>query len=411
MKTFFFFFLLQVILFNVKSFTQEEVVDNYLFLFGQINVPSSVAIDYEMQAMGAYWEIDFEDQYFPISYNNDLQTALASLTGSTQPYPYFQGDNAWKGFIFPWISAPYANTDNIGYGFYKVTNSHNGFYFYIDIRDCKYRGPTNFISGCYNPDFFIRYDYSENFFGWRRPSTIPGNYWVPISNGEILRVWEIKNNGIAPTTKDFEDFWDNALVITVNISSFPRVVWAPYQNDNYTTSGYYVYRAVNYSTTPPALNQFTLVATTGNTKYDWTDYDFSVGGPLKAHYFVKAILVPTEGGSSTTSSPTNTVTSSVGLYKDNLERIEMVDSYSLNQNYPNPFNPSTIINYAVKDVGLVSIKVYDILGAEVATLVNETKEAGNFAVEFNVANLRSGVYIYTLQVNGFTSSKKMLLMK
>ena len=85
--------------------------------------------------------------------------------------------------------------------------------------------------------------------------------------------------------------------------------------------------------------------------------------------------------------------------------------YNLSANYPNPFNPNTIINYAVKDAGLVSIKVYDILGAEVATLVNETKEAGEYAVEFNASALPSGVYIYTLQVNGFTSSKKMLLMK
>lgn len=85
--------------------------------------------------------------------------------------------------------------------------------------------------------------------------------------------------------------------------------------------------------------------------------------------------------------------------------------YNLSSNYPNPFNPSTIINYAVKDVGLVSIKVYDILGSEVKTLVNETKEAGEYSVEFNASTLPSGVYIYTMQVNGFASSKKMLLMK
>ncbi len=86
-------------------------------------------------------------------------------------------------------------------------------------------------------------------------------------------------------------------------------------------------------------------------------------------------------------------------------------SYYLFQNHPNPFNPSTVIKCVLKDAGLVKLKVYDILGSEVATLVNETKEAGNFAVEFNSTNLPSGVYIYTLQVNNFTSSKKMVLMK
>jgi len=90
---------------------------------------------------------------------------------------------------------------------------------------------------------------------------------------------------------------------------------------------------------------------------------------------------------------------------------EPIPEYDLNFNYPNPFNPSTIINYAVKDAGLVSIKVYDILGAEVKTLVNEVKEAGEYEVEFTASNLPSGVYIYTMQVNGFSSSKKMLLMK
>ncbi|HCY75204.1 MAG TPA: hypothetical protein DHV28_04740 [Ignavibacteriales bacterium] len=90
---------------------------------------------------------------------------------------------------------------------------------------------------------------------------------------------------------------------------------------------------------------------------------------------------------------------------------EGVREYNLDFNYPNPFNPSTVINYAVKEAGLVRLKVYDILGAEVAELVNEIKEAGNHTIEFNASQLPSGVYIYTLQVNGFTGSKKMLLMK
>jgi hypothetical protein len=86
-------------------------------------------------------------------------------------------------------------------------------------------------------------------------------------------------------------------------------------------------------------------------------------------------------------------------------------AFNLYQNYPNPFNPSTIINYEVKDAGLVSIKVYDILGAEVKSLVNESRDAGMYDIEFNASTLPSGVYIYTMQINGFLSSKKMLLMK
>lgn len=87
------------------------------------------------------------------------------------------------------------------------------------------------------------------------------------------------------------------------------------------------------------------------------------------------------------------------------------EEFSVSQNYPNPFNPSTVINYAVKDAGIVRIKVYDILGSEVASLVNETKEAGNYSVEFNAASLPSGVYIYTMQAGDFISSRKMIFLK
>lgn len=85
--------------------------------------------------------------------------------------------------------------------------------------------------------------------------------------------------------------------------------------------------------------------------------------------------------------------------------------FSLQQNYPNPFNPSTKISYSIKEEGLVTLKVYDVLGKEVATLVNENKPEGNYEVDFNASELPSGMYIYSIQSNEFNSSKKMLLMK
>src|SRR5690606_25711150 len=78
---------------------------------------------------------------------------------------------------------------------------------------------------------------------------------------------------------------------------------------------------------------------------------------------------------------------------------EIPNGYFLAQNYPNPFNPSTKINYGVKEGGFVSLKVYNILGVEVATLVNGYKPAGNYEAYFNLPKLSSGVYIYSLQVN------------
>ena len=92
--------------------------------------------------------------------------------------------------------------------------------------------------------------------------------------------------------------------------------------------------------------------------------------------------------------------------------------YSLSQNYPNPFNPSTTINYQLAKTGKVVLKVYDILGKEVAALVNEYKDAGNYSVEFSAeagtshsVNLPSGIYIYELRVNNYRARNKMMLVK
>ncbi|MCH7964551.1 MAG: lamin tail domain-containing protein [Bacteroidetes bacterium] len=85
--------------------------------------------------------------------------------------------------------------------------------------------------------------------------------------------------------------------------------------------------------------------------------------------------------------------------------------FELSQNFPNPFNPSTKINYQIPKLSLVTLKVYDVLGNEVATLVNEEKSAGNYEVEFNATTLPSGIYFYKLQAGSFVETKKMVLMK
>lgn len=85
--------------------------------------------------------------------------------------------------------------------------------------------------------------------------------------------------------------------------------------------------------------------------------------------------------------------------------------YVLYNNYPNPFNPTTTIRYDLPNDGLVQLKVFDILGNEVATLVNEQKVAGKYEVNFNASSLASGVYIYKIQSGDFVSSKKMILLK
>lgn len=104
------------------------------------------------------------------------------------------------------------------------------------------------------------------------------------------------------------------------------------------------------------------------------------------------------------------------LAKKNPKRIyfngqEVVDNYALAQNYPNPFNPVTKIRYQIPQSGFVLLKIYDILGAEITTLVNEERHAGQYEVDFNASKFASGVYIYRIQAGDFVSSKKMILLK
>ncbi|MCX6162627.1 MAG: T9SS type A sorting domain-containing protein [Ignavibacteriae bacterium] len=91
--------------------------------------------------------------------------------------------------------------------------------------------------------------------------------------------------------------------------------------------------------------------------------------------------------------------------------ISIPASYKLEQNYPNPFNPVTKINFALPKAGFVSLKVYDMLGREVAVLVSENRIAGSHTVDFDASALQSGVFFYRLETDGFVDTKKMMVIK
>ena len=87
------------------------------------------------------------------------------------------------------------------------------------------------------------------------------------------------------------------------------------------------------------------------------------------------------------------------------------DKFSLEQNYPNPFNPVTNLEFGISDLGFVSLKVYDVLGKELKILVNEIRQPGNYKIEFDGSNLTSGIYFYTLNADGYSETKRMILLK
>ncbi|HMS64483.1 MAG TPA: T9SS type A sorting domain-containing protein [Ignavibacteria bacterium] len=104
------------------------------------------------------------------------------------------------------------------------------------------------------------------------------------------------------------------------------------------------------------------------------------------------------------------------IYKNQLVNVNSISnetpsSFNLHQNYPNPFNPVTRISYELRVTNYVSLKVFDVQGNEIMTLVSQNQNAGSYDVEFNGENLSSGMYFYRIETRNFTDTKRMILLK
>lgn len=154
-------------------------------------------------------------------------------------------------------------------------------------------------------------------------------------------------------------------------------------------------------------NQKGIINVTTNGGLNWQETEIQNSKSLNAVSFGSTNVGYAVGDSG---SIYKTITGGLASVTNN---ITVPLKYSLSQNYPNPFNPSTKINYVIKQSGFVSLKIFDLLGKEVASLVNEKQNAGSYAVDFNSAefNLPSGIYFYTLSAGEFKETKKMVLVK
>lgn len=171
--------------------------------------------------------------------------------------------------------------------------------------------------------------------------------------------------------------------------------------NNFGSAKNYELRIINLSANGQFVFENSLISLSQNSGHqvvpDWNDLqqplkiliDFGNDGTIDDSIFVKNQATNIEDEGSLLSP----------------------DSYNLAQNFPNPFNPATNIRYSIPQRSSVTLKVYDILGNEVAALVNEEKDQGVYTVTFNAAALSSGIYFYTLRADGFVQTKKMLLIK
>jgi len=187
---------------------------------------------------------------------------------------------------------------------------------------------------------------------------------------------------------------------SINVSLNPNLVWgSPHfvNSSSVQVATDSAFTDIVFDSTNVTANTLQVTQLSPITKYFWRVQSFGK-----------------EGGPTLWSEVWNFTTQVAVSVEDNSD---MPASFSLEQNYPNPFNPTTTITYAIPLLGgeerggLVTLKVFDLLGNEISTLVNENKEAGYHSIDFNASDLPSGVYFYRIQAGDFVDSKKMLLLK
>lgn len=220
---------------------------------------------------------------------------------------------------------------------------------------------------------------------------------------------ETFNNPINTTiTANFEGIPAENMGVWFEASN-PRapitIHWDEYPNQ-YVTK-YQIWRKVKYQKGTTSDPQLIATVNRGTTSYTDNDYmgtnqgftDWMLWYDVRPYYSVEG----------TYAQPSYNMVFSGGIFWKSLG--EMAITENKIENYPNPFNPETVIRYQIIKSGPVSIKVYDITGREIMTLVNEEKNQGRYEVKFDASSLSSGIYFYRITANGFNDVKKMILMK
>ena len=282
---------------------------------------------------------------------------------------------------------------------------------------------------------------TDNGATWTQENSGLTNTWVfsiavvPGPNGKTQLFAGTQNGGLFLSTDEGRSWtlqsMDLSKEIVFSMATIGGTLFAG------TGSGVYVStdNGANWSPVGPPDAYITTLAVSGTNLFAGGQYDaYSNGG----------VFLSTDNGATWTSvdsGMTNTDISALAVGETNLyagtfgsgswsrpmsQMITAVETgaggipnrFSLSQNYPNPFNPTTNIGYRIADAGLVTLKVYNVLGQRVATLVNKVEQPGSYRVQFNASNLASGVYIYRIEVHSIDRSavsyeavKKLMLIK
>ena len=265
----------------------------------------------------------------------------------------------------------------------------------------------------------FRSGYNNLLTPWSNPSTTkyingspsPTNISLQIlansGNNVPVRVYLTQTNALSlPPSKP-----QNLKVTSDPIHANAVLTWEANKEPDMNSGSYKIYRTTSSGGEPGTFSFVTSInAFNGSTPVTtWTDENWTAGsGSLKLFYKISAV---DNTAQESNLSEYDWINYDLFVQKKNITNNSVNAGFSLGENFPNPFNPETVIKYSLAVDSKVSIKVYDLLGSEVADLVNETQSSGLHSVKFNGSNLPSGVYLVRMTSGSFSDSRKIVLMK
>ena len=377
--------------FVAKNEEQWNIGDFYVYfeyatglLKSRIQAPPTVQVD--VRSNNNFW------QYFDIWFH----------------YAFTWGSDGMKMYLNGELQS---NQNNLTYS--ALNNTYN---FYVGAHDYMLHNGSYVLADFFDGqiDELRIWNYQKSSEGilelWDAP--LDSSYFITIDSG-LVGYWRfdeledlgINNDGV-DDVRDFSvlqnhlDLAGDAhlvgsnIVIPVELVSFTAVVDGNLVNLNWSTAtetnnmGFRINRDGDEVGFIPGAG-----TTTEPRNYSFTDENIENGT-----YLYSLIQVDYDG-----------TTENVGAVEIVINKTP--NEYSLLQNFPNPFNPSTIISFTILERTKVVLIVYDVLGTEIAELINDIKSPGRYEVEFNSKGLPSGIYLYTIQAGKFTNSKKMILLK
>jgi hypothetical protein len=352
-----------------------------------------------------------------------------AATGWFQDYVLISKDGGAS--VYYWIgSDPSFGTQLNGYNFGTITSSTT---LVITGADMRYWSDTQ--------------DRTGGAFYWQIKDQ---------NNNDIsgFSSHEVTWTQSGPSGNNYQGLWSGNINILSGLSAsttYKLHIWAKHwgsgQGDNWLSNGgaNYVATFTTDGSVPVELTSFSAIAKGKEVNLNWqtatevTNYGFDIErasrqvGTSPIQGWTKIGFVNGHGNSNSPKSYSYIDKDVLnGSYNYRLKQIDtdgkseysptvevtidnMPTQFELSQNYPNPFNPSTVISYALPSKEFVQLKVFNVLGNEIATLVNEVQEAGNYKVEFNPASCiqypATGVYFYRLEAGSFVESRKMTLVK